>query len=740
MSEDDSSQGYSARGPEGEPGSPPPGSSGERPTPPFRSSWLFETEEKLNEMRNLNPRLRTTAELLHTVPSLILSGDFLAKKYEEVMDDVRQDLVPLEDAVTLLVYVTERVEALPQSTPSQPPPVDDRLITAVERGTAATEEVVRRIDQQTRGTQSEIARVATATEEGTRETRRVASVIEEQTKREEPEIARLEVPGTAEECVALVESRLFDLLQKAITEKKQTKNYEDEYKAIQRMIERMPRTDAYKGEKSVDLSRHLASRFPEGVFLREKLTLLTEAMKNLTDRTVEVAVAEGSLMKLGVEKPETPLAKEMLVMVTNITPADWYVLTHTHTLFPEAANVPETRLDIQAAWDAWRGIGDLPYRLAPNGEYKLETILDDQGNLIPKGSRKVTREGITLEQVYTSDTTEALVKAAIARSVASGQAPTPRETRSELMAWCFLKVGLTFDMWDRERWKIHADNGARDLIWFPWRQMARARASRAGEGVLDTAGSYWAEEGQGGDSRRPPKDKIEAQLRENEGRAIIRWNKRAFYPGTVIGDFWNSSSYKVDRKTKENLIGRKGIDNFKLRLSSCPRLENIPWLEPGSEIEEGTYNGYFGYSMAVAKGLVDSFMKSDWKIEELKLSEFWKRETDLLVRLRDYCPVIMTREKESNPNEKGSEVLIQGLARTFVRGVLWKGSYLSQPDAEFLTLSVPPKGIYTFDDAEKIKRAVQAANFLNESTYNALLKDMRKFKYYSRGAPKPIRR
>ncbi|HUV71452.1 MAG TPA: hypothetical protein VMW25_00440, partial [Clostridia bacterium] len=120
-------------------------------------------------------------------------------------------------------------------------------------------------------------------------TAKSAQILEEGAKTEEPGIEKLEVPESPEGYVALVEERLFDLLQKAIKEKKQTKEYSAEYTALSRLIERIP----YKGEEHEELSEKLKAEFPEGVFLKEKLTLLNKAMKNLTDRTVEVIVAEG---------------------------------------------------------------------------------------------------------------------------------------------------------------------------------------------------------------------------------------------------------------------------------------------------------------------------------------------------------------------------------------------------------------------------------------------------------------
>ncbi len=791
MAKDDSPQGYSAHRPEGEPGSLS-SSPGERSTPPFCPSYLFGTEKELRETQGLHPKVQQMARLLHSTPRAIVTPVFLIQKYLELQEGVLNDEVPEEDAAVLLTRLAETIETLAQSPPisSQPaaPPVDDRLdrlITVAEQGRAATEEVARLIDEQTRGTQSEIARVATAVEKGRVATERMAGVVEEQAKGAEPEIARIEVPGTAEECVALVEARLFSLLQRAITEKKQTKEYEGEYIALQRMIDRIPREPTYdvpETRESRELSHYLAGRFPEGVFLGEKLTLLVEAMKNLTDRTVEVVVAEGSLMKLGVEKPETPLAKEMLVNLTNIEPVNWYVLTRMHLLFPEAANIPETNLDIQAAWDEWRDIGDQPYRevservmIDLGKKFKgsvlveadgLESITDAQGKLVEKRRRGVglrqlnrleeedpnaklkfpprlvkewsetelkeaTRQaktqmmrsgrlaaGYILSDLYRSEAAELALKRSIVEEMGGSEAAI----RSELMAWCFLKVGLTFDMWDRERWKIKGDGGARDLMWFPVKQVARAKAARSGEGVLYTAGAYWAFDDQEKgtiDKRLGEKEgKIRDFLRRNREKAVFIWGRESRTKGTIIGDFWSSVTFY-------------DVDGSRKQLSSV-ELAEIPFLDPSSQVENGNYSGYFGYSLAMANNLVKSLLNNGWEVKYLLSPNWWKSQTDLFVRLPEYCPWMNTAPGdelgERRVKNKNSQN-IQKMARFFAEGVLWLGSAEAQPYRDFWGIKVRPRGIYHRPLVRIIQRAIEDASFLDSDNFGRLIGNTWNFSY-----------
>ena len=738
--------------PEAEGGSPtPPGVQTEEKEP--ESQKLFGPGgviRKLAEDSAVHPLLQRRARMLDQTPESLHTAGFLKRQFEGVLDQATKEEIPENEAIGFLASLSAEIEKLDDQEKEQ----SRRLSQGSGGGTAATLE-------------------------------RIAIATETQVEKNEPDVERLPLPETAGECVKLVEDQLFSLLQKAIAEKKQTKDYASAYKAVERLIERIPAENKYKGFRHEELSRHLASRFPEGVFLKEKLTLLLEAMRNLTDRTVEVINAEGSLMKLGVEKPQTPLAKEMLVTLTNIEPVNWYVLTHLDELFKEeAGSIPETRLNIQAAWDEWRGIGDRPYGKFrkwdfDRGHWKdkeefdlVPMMLFNGSRLIPKGERlqegrrlmseekeRIREKGekpkeettelcITLESIYRSEAVELMVRKAIAREVESGTL-SERGVRSELLAWCFLKVGLTFDMWDRNRWKVKGDSGARDLMWFPYKQIERVVAQRSGGGVFDTAGSYWAYEGQSDlaweryerEKTREAKEFYEI-LRRNEGDPERRKPGRAVFlvegdwkaQGTIIGDFWSSTAYS-EGEDKIQLV-----EGAKLEKGG---LKGIPFLDIQSQVEGGVYASYFGYSMAMANLLVESFMNTGggqgWKVEDWMSPNFWRGETDKLVRLDNYCPVFIARNEEKK-DKKTKREITQEIARTFARGIFWLGSYQAQPTKELLGISTYTRGAFTFEQVQAIKTAIREARFLDEEHYNGLLADLREFNFLGRGAKQERRR
>lgn len=569
-------------------------------------------------------------------------------------------------------------------------------------------------------------------------------------EKSEPEIERFPPPENPEEAVAVVQNRLFALLQKAITQRKSTAKLE-EFLSVEKYIEKIPDEPAFKGTREPTLSRYSFSRFSEGVFLKEKLLLFYEAMKNLTDRTVEVLDAVGGLLKLGIEESQIALSKDMVLPLTNINPVDWYVLAHLDGLFPEATKIPETHLDLQTAWDKWIGIGFSPYQRAENGRYELETILDDNLNLIDKKDRKVTKGGITLRSIYNFTLVEEAVRTAIAKKIDGGHTAG---TRSELLAWCFLKVGLTFDMWDRERWKHTGKNEVRDLMWFVYKQIDKLTAERSGLGVIDTAGSYWAIEDQEKMSdnedliQRLGHSRVEEIIRilaENKKRATFIYGRdESMSPakGTIIGSWWESTTCTYDGK-KYRLMDLANISPDK-----GGGLKNIPFLSMTSEVEGEIYGGYFTYYMAMANLTAQMFMNTGggegWKVKDYVDAEFWRKKTDLLSRLPNYCPWLNIKVEKNVVNKKRELVQrstyenLQLIAQTFARGIFWLGSSEAQVPKLLgnTEIELPQRGDYTFAQAQSILAAIREARFLDETHRDGLLDEIRKFDFLRRGAKK----
>jgi len=672
---------------------------------PFQPSWIMGRED---EFADMNPGLQLRVRQIHQAPGSIAGINYLERHYLALEEQVVEGKIPEDEAGIVLAKIVVRIEEL------------ESQHTSPVSSTSLDSEYLRRAAEASEAT----AKASKATAQKLRE--------------EEPEVERIPVPEKSEECLRVVMDRLFGLMGDQIANRKKAddEDFMNKYKAIESFIRRIPEK---RGEKDEILSKYLFSRFPEGVFLKEKLTLFFEAVRNLTNRTVEILRAEGSLMKLGSEKSEIALAEKMILTFTDIWPGDWYVLTHTDEIFRgEIQRMPELKLDPQSAWKEWRDIGDSPYKREEDGKYYLEMILEGD-KLIKKEDRKINPLNLakgedkyltgTLASIYIDEQFEKKVRKEIAWKI-SGEKDTIKGARSEMLAWCFLRAGLTFDMWDRKRWKIKGDGGVRDLMWFPWKQIARMVVGRSGGGVFETAGSYWAYEGQSEKIKKEDALRLgEERAKEFEGILGRNERTRAVFlvkgdwkaPGTIIGDFWSSTFCEEKNRSFADVANNEG-------LKAIPFLKIEPSTSLQSSNEGGFYRGYFEYNIAMAKLAVDMFMNTGggqgWKIEDFMSEKFWEGRYDTLYRLKDYCPAVLS-------NKKDTDKITQDIARTFARGIFWLGSYKSQPYKDFLGVPLPRKGIYTFEQFQSILSAIRMSGFLTKERYKGLLRDVQEFGFYT---------
>ena len=577
----------------------------------------------------------------------------------------------------------------------------------------------------------------------------------------EPEIERLERPKSPEEAVNVFLKELFDLHERGLRENKQWEKAGElysEYTTLQRWVEDI---NPHWGEEfssckiNQDLASYLAAQFPEGIRLKEKLTLLLEAMKRLHNRQIEVERAEGSLEKLGVGKVEEAAPVILQVPFTNIRPLDWYVLFHIDELFPESSS-SETKIDLQEAWTLWKGVGENPY--------------DKVGNL-----RKITigdwQSQYTLRDIFTSERVMAEVRAAISRAVGKKVGNLLAGSRAESLVHSILTVGLTFDMWDRGRWKEKGQGEARDLMWFDYKRLDRFGALRPA-GPWNTVGRFWADE----DLHKKVPEEIENLVKEGrinkkEGerrKKYVRENregtlflvKRDKPPiGTIIGDFWSSTVFLDKRRIPHRL---RDIENPK----------NIPWLEPG-KFEEEVYGGYFTYSLYFAARIVNYINQLEWKPDVLKEVKFWESLTDATLRLAHFCPWIVSRRTTRGGEdiiskalgevrrlkEKGRIEKFRGLIkslrdtengqiilkfrRILAEGIFWTGSYLARanPDAPFASGTFSKSDVYgksllgVFKAEPGILEAIERCGFLDEKNMEKLRREVFKFNFHLKGRP-----
>jgi len=483
------------------------------------------------------------------------------------------------------------------------------------------------------------------------------------------------------------------VLEKVTSEEMQEVDKKDfDFKTILSGLREVP---AKEGISHPELSNFLEREYPNGVYLKERLELVIEAFRRLHNRKMEVLKAQGGLSKLGAVQVESALKPELEVAVTNLRPRDWYVLSHLDELFRDFNEIKsnkELTLPVDGTIQKWR-------------EIKSQTMYWDD---IEGGYKQEKLKGYpcSLAEALQSERYMARLRSEITKQIKS--------KRAEQVAFDILTVTLSLPCWDRVRWKQKGKNEDRDLMWFDWKRVLRFRQMRPC-GPYDTVGGFWAYHEQDEKMEEGKRKKI---LTRNRDRAIFKYYLMKVVPdGTILGDFFSSTAAK-DRKT-----------NKWKRLSDYDSLKKIPWLDPKTFLlEEEIYAGYFGYSMPIAAGIVETIRQRDWKPEDLMLIKTWEKLADLTVRLPHFSPSFNIRPK----NEQRE--LTMRFRRALARGILWTGSYLAQPEPGQTGTGTFSRGeVYGGIGERGILDAMGAAGFLDKGNLNRLRSEIDEFEFHTRG-------
>ena len=415
------------------------------------------------------------------------------------------------------------------------------------------------------------------------------------------------------------------------------------YAAIQELPDRL-------GERNETLSILLR----KDVFLKEKLGLLVEARRRLSDRTTEIVTANGGFQAMGTAVRGESGLQTLDYKVTNLTPTDFWVLIHHDELFrSEGRNIDSRELhtNVAQAMSFWQALGEAyDQRLPGDHSYFLRDNLPS--------FKKALQSAENLEQL----------RAAVRTKV--GQ-------KAEMLAWNIFTCTLTIDMWDHDRAKHSGKNDPRDLMYIDFKRRSDFVNKIKSAGPDNTIGRYFSRPDQGEGAARGVTDtgawwdhvgedlSPEARLsllKQNRNRAVFKLQSDQLSGGEVIADFWHTATVRTRGENSKQMIqiareqGWKAIHFF------------------GMEAE--SYDSYFTYLMIMANGVGESVRKRDWDVvkDGLTTRNFWqKMGIDHFGKLKDYCPHINTL----SPAEQ--DRAIAEFKKTFVLGVLWDGSYLTKP-------------------------------------------------------------
>lgn len=527
---------------------------------------------------------------------------------------------------------------------------------------------------------------------------------------------RVELPGNPEEQIKTALRYLDRLEQRANANQLRFKEMEmgRDYTALLDAIETLPdRT----GTKNEALSRHLQELYPDGVYMKEKLQLLAEARRRLSDRTVEVLKADGDLVQMGAGGDKPPLESVVTISTTNIRPVDWYVLVHHDELFTDEArgtNSKEIHIPVADAMKIW----------------------DEAGKLFDKSiAPGVPRFKDTLN----SDEAAKRLQAHIASRVGR---------KAEELARDIFTSTLSMELWDKDRTQIAGKGDPRDLFHFDEKRRQDFYEKLGPAGPWFTVGTYFTKAHQGepegtdhkgdDDYERNPRTDLQRKkleiLRQNRESAVFIYSLKDRARGQLIGDFWESVTAKMEDGKKHQLlqIARTRPDAWK----------GIPFLR----LAEGTYSGYFSYPLVFANNIVGDLKKAGWNPEKdgLATPAFWEGKYRLLNRIEPFCPWFNTKDRGNPDDVEYTEHHLQKIRMKFAWGILWDGSYLAQAESrgtigKFLDI-IGRQGTFDIEDVRRMFNAMESSQFLSLEYLAHLKYEVEKHKLYPLWKARPPRR
>lgn len=451
-------------------------------------------------------------------------------------------------------------------------------------------------------------------------------------EQEEPEVESLEPEGNESEDWARMVFLNIDRAEKdSDVENKISTDRSKIWSGLALAIDRIPPN---LGIKDDFLSEYYSERFPEGVYLKEKLRLYFDARKRLNDRFIEVKTAKGSLSQMGLGSDDIKL-KNITPTVQEIEPMDWWILINGDTVLEN----------------------DLP-RMDVNEKKELLPNVD---NGLTGWWNTGTQNYKIYKRAINSADSMGKVRRAIAQGVGSQKA--------EDLAYRIFTTTLTFAMFDKDRSGVQGKSEDRDLIWFDRKRKGDFGAKEREPGVDWTIGRYFATPDQASLVRSEENSKKMQSRREvlqiNSERSVFI-EPDNFNRGEVVSDFFNSGTvYVPDILSSDDNIARKlisyVIDHNGVAIQGGWR--KIPFYFLGQQ----AYSGYFGYPLSIAGVITKEMGSTTWqKVEEIIPTTFWASKRGLFDRLTAVSPWFnsaefdfrgkLVREALSNRGFKAEEV------------------------------------------------------------------------------------
>lgn len=428
-----------------------------------------------------------------------------------------------------------------------------------------------------------------------------------------------------------------------------------------------------------ELQEYFSDRYPEGLHLKERLQIYIDARRHLFDRYIEVLRANGSLTGLGMGREDVPF-EAIAYKLTDMSPADWWILIHANEMFPEiqagSSEARELLSPVDTALNAWldveRSYSTLPeYLLTREERAVLDKIFSREGDLNgyyetedegKQKPRKLHRREFWPEAkdvikalgsgflspvelgVYVNIPTakSALNSAEVNARLAQRVNGVLQSRLSSDLAQRLLSVWLTFPLMDRERASVQGRSEDRELMWSD-RKRVYDYGEKAREPGCDwTIGRFFAlpdqEFGIGEEDAS-----ANSELRRRRNMLLINSQRSVFLEdagdpeGELVSDFLHQLIYVPDELKPGSSIRRKIISWVVARDGTIidGGWRRIPFLLMG----RASYGGYIGYSLSVAQRVIKETSSPSWeKPEQMESPHYWKEKSGLLDRLDVVSP------------------------------------------------------------------------------------------------------
>lgn len=530
----------------------------------------------------------------------------------------------------------------------------------------------------------------------------------------EDEYERLPTPENEAGWIKMILKEIEKAERYAETKLKKSDQEKAYWKPIEKALERMS-PDLGTIDTTSPLARFMRNEFPNGLTLKDRLTIYFNARRSVMDRYIEVSKANGDLTAMGIDKP-TQL-EEIVPELEPLQNEHLWAIIHTDEILPEANQAgiltpqekKELLPDVDTAMSVWWNVGransTLPWNLLTQEERNvLRKIFSYQDRInryyydpndpksVDYGKKRPRKLGIEtfwpspkdLAKVLTSrDITDAEFRVFMGiptfknslndkgmqlelhRRIKNYLNRTPNSSgQGEVLANRLFTITLSFALFDRDRAGTQGTSADRDTMWG-----ARARRYNFGVKEREPGGDYmigrdFSDPDQHfaikvSDAKSNEKLAYRREMLEVNAQRAVWSEDEGYMLGEYIGDFFGQFVFVQDELVRGGNVRRRLL-TYAVNRDGTAReggWKKMPLLQMG----KAAYEGYFGYTWSKARQIAQEMSGPVWKKpEELQSPSFWSDRRQLFDRIEHLFPLMVDLEYRFRGQLLRQELLRRG--------------------------------------------------------------------------------